>query len=247
MTSVIPVRDSQGEIRYFRHGTVVTHWEIKHELPGRLRVKNPVIHRKAELCQAIDRELMGVLGIDYFKTNALTGTVLIQHDPRQLSRDQIIEILETCTGQRRAPDGQGQGGCSLALVHGLDTRSGCRAVRGAGALARGSRAVCLHIDPHFQSGACGLGRGKAAGRRRPGRDRRGRVPGYHGHFSRGRALLVPELWPSLGQEDAGQLEETPAERLRQAAPLCLALSRRHGGSNLTGSAPAVGRDRGQHR
>ena len=69
-TSVTPVRDAKGEIRYFRYGTIVTHWEIKHELPGRLRLKNPVIHRKAELCQAIERELMGVLGIDYFKTNS---------------------------------------------------------------------------------------------------------------------------------------------------------------------------------
>ena len=54
-TSVTPVRDAKGEIRYFRHGTIVTQWEIKHELPGRLRLRNPVIHRKAELCQAIER------------------------------------------------------------------------------------------------------------------------------------------------------------------------------------------------
>jgi Cu2+-exporting ATPase len=36
-----------------------------------------------------------VLGIDYFKTNPLTSAVLIQYDPRQLTRNQIIEILET--------------------------------------------------------------------------------------------------------------------------------------------------------
>ena len=103
ITSVTPVRDSQGEIRYFRHGTIVTHWEIKHELPGRLRLKNPVIHRKAELCQAIERELMGVLGIDYFKTNPLTSTVLVQYDRKQLSRDQIIEILETALAHAENP------------------------------------------------------------------------------------------------------------------------------------------------
>jgi heavy metal translocating P-type ATPase len=103
ITSVTPVRDVQGEIRYFRHGTIVTHWEIKHELPGRLRLKNPVIHRKAELCQAIERELMGVLGIDYFKTNPLTSTVLVQYDRKQLSRDQIIEILETALAHAENP------------------------------------------------------------------------------------------------------------------------------------------------
>ena len=103
ITSITPVRDSQGEIRYFRHGTVVTHWEIKHELPGRLRLKNPVIHRKAELCQAIERELMGVLGIDYFKTSALTSTVLIKYDTKQLSRDQIVEILESALASAENP------------------------------------------------------------------------------------------------------------------------------------------------
>ena len=52
ITSITPERDSNGEIRYFRHGTIVTHWEIKHELPGRLRLRNQTIHRKAEICQA---------------------------------------------------------------------------------------------------------------------------------------------------------------------------------------------------
>ena len=103
ITSVTQVRDAQGEIRYFRHGTIVTHWEIKHELPGRLRLKNPVIHRKVELCQAIERELMGVMGIDYFKTNPLTSTVLVQYDRKQLSRDQIIEILESALAHAENP------------------------------------------------------------------------------------------------------------------------------------------------
>ncbi len=95
ITSITPERDAHGEIRYFRYGTIVTHWEIKHELPGRLRLKNPIIHRKAEVCQALERELMSVLGIDYFKTNSLTSTVLVQYDPKQLSREQIVEILES--------------------------------------------------------------------------------------------------------------------------------------------------------
>jgi heavy metal translocating P-type ATPase len=102
-TSVTPVRDSKGEIRYFRHGTIVTNWEIKHELPGRLRLVNPIIHRKAELCHAIERELVSVLGIDYFKSSPLTSSVLVQYDPRQLSRDQIVEILESALARAEHP------------------------------------------------------------------------------------------------------------------------------------------------
>ena len=103
ITSITPARDANGEIRYFRYGTIVTHWEVKHELPGRLRLKNPTIHRKEELCQAIERELMNVLGIDYFKTNPLTSTVLIQYDRKQLSREQIVEILETALVNAQHP------------------------------------------------------------------------------------------------------------------------------------------------
>ena len=104
ITSITPQRGANGEIRYFRYGTIVTHWEIKHELPGRLRLKNPIIHRKAELCQAIERELTSVLGIDYFKTNSLTSTVLIQYDHKQLSREQIVEILEAALLSEEHPD-----------------------------------------------------------------------------------------------------------------------------------------------
>ena len=104
ITSITPERDANGEIRYFRYGTIVTHWEIKHELPGRLRLRNPIIHRKAELCQALERELTSVLGIDYFKTSSLTSTVLIQYDRKQLSREQIVEILEAALVSAEHPD-----------------------------------------------------------------------------------------------------------------------------------------------
>ena len=104
ITSITPERDANGEIRYFRYGTIVTHWEIKHELPGRLRLKNSIIHRKAELCQVLERELTSVLGIDFFKTNSLTSTVLIQYDRRQLSREQIVEILEAAPLNAEHPD-----------------------------------------------------------------------------------------------------------------------------------------------
>ncbi len=88
-------RGKGGVVRYFRHDSVVTGWEIKRDHPGRLRLKNPVLFRKSELCQAIERELMGVLGIDQYKTSSLTCSVLIDYDPRQLSKLQVIEILDS--------------------------------------------------------------------------------------------------------------------------------------------------------
>jgi len=94
ITRVTPIRNEKGQIRFFRYGSAVTNWEVMHELPGRLRIKNSVIHRKSDLCQAIERELMSVLGVDSYKTNPLTSTVLVQYDPKELTRDQIIEIID---------------------------------------------------------------------------------------------------------------------------------------------------------
>src|SRR5271157_3939354 len=94
ITRVSPIRNEKGQIRFFRYGSAVTNWKVMHEIPGRLRIKNSVIHRKSDLCQAIERELMSVLGVDSYKTNPLTSTVLVQYDPKELSRDQIIEIID---------------------------------------------------------------------------------------------------------------------------------------------------------
>jgi Cu2+-exporting ATPase len=57
-------RDDRGTIRYHRHDALVTGWEVKSELPGRLRLSHPILFRKKALCHAIERELTGVLGID---------------------------------------------------------------------------------------------------------------------------------------------------------------------------------------
>ena len=155
ITTITPARDGGGEIRYFRHGAIVTHWEIKHELPGRLRLKNPLIHRKRDLCQAIERELTSVLGIDYFKTSPLTSTVLLQYDPRQLTRNQIIEILETAMVNAEHPSQKDKVDLHLPLVHSLGSLGRDGAVRGTGAPARRCGAVCLHVNPNLQGSAHG--------------------------------------------------------------------------------------------
>jgi len=70
-------------------------WEIKADRPGRLRLKNALLYRKSRLCQAIERELVSIVGVDRFRTNSITCVVDVEYDPRQLSRTQVIEVLET--------------------------------------------------------------------------------------------------------------------------------------------------------
>src|SRR5205807_2499681 len=61
-------------------------WEVRHESPGRIRFQNERLHRRRELCQAIERELMSVLGVENYQTSSLTGTVLILYESKQLRK-----------------------------------------------------------------------------------------------------------------------------------------------------------------
>ena len=96
-------RDFRGTVRYYRRGSAVTGWEILSELPGRLRLRNLVLLRRSPICRAVERELTSVLGIGRFKTNPLTGTLLLHHDPRLLSLEQVIEILDSALVRLEPP------------------------------------------------------------------------------------------------------------------------------------------------
>ncbi len=90
-------------------------WEVRHESPGRIRLHNERLHRRKELCQAIERELMSILGIDNYKTSDLTGSVLILYDARQLNQAQVVEILDSAIAQAEVPEGKDQPDLHLPL------------------------------------------------------------------------------------------------------------------------------------
>ena len=60
---------------------------------------------------------MSVLGIDNYKTSAITGSVLILYDAKQLNRTQLVEILDSALAPGRGTRGQGQGRPSPAALH----------------------------------------------------------------------------------------------------------------------------------
>ncbi len=90
----ITARDRHGVVHYHRYGARLTGWQVVHDKVGALKLKNPVLYRKNAYCQAIERELMSVLGVDRYQTHALNCTVRIDYDPRRLTRNQVIEILD---------------------------------------------------------------------------------------------------------------------------------------------------------
>jgi len=103
VTSSSSVGDDRDTVRHDCQGSRVSDWQIKSELPGRIRLKNPVLFRKRSLCSAIERELMGVLGVDRFSTNSITSTVLVNYDPKLLNRREVIEILDSALAGAEQP------------------------------------------------------------------------------------------------------------------------------------------------
>ena len=92
-----------GVVSYSRPVVAPSGWQVKLDRPGRIRLKNAVLYRKSELCQAIERELMTVLGIEKYKTGSITCKVQVDYDPRQLTRDQVVEILDSALANAEHP------------------------------------------------------------------------------------------------------------------------------------------------
>jgi cation transport ATPase len=74
-------------------------WQVVHELPGRMRLKHPLVRRRRDVCRNIEREAMCVIGVDYCRASPLTGSVLVKFSPRKLPRDQVVGILDSALAQ----------------------------------------------------------------------------------------------------------------------------------------------------
>jgi len=92
--SALTARDHRGAVRYHRYGPRVTGWRVVSERVGMIKLENPVLYRKAALCEAVERELTSVLGVERYETSASSCYARVEYDPRQLSPVQIVEILD---------------------------------------------------------------------------------------------------------------------------------------------------------
>ncbi len=97
-------RESPIDARASEERRAACQWEIKIDRPGRLRVKNRLLYRKSGLCRAIERELVSVIGVDRYKTSSITCAVQVDYDARQLTRMQVMEILDSALAAAEHPD-----------------------------------------------------------------------------------------------------------------------------------------------
>src|SRR6266498_864372 len=64
-----------------------------HEVPGRLRLKTPVLKGNPSLGIKIEDHLLRVGGIQTVKTSAITGSIIVNHDPKIISSGAITDIV----------------------------------------------------------------------------------------------------------------------------------------------------------
>jgi Cu2+-exporting ATPase len=97
--------------RVERHGPLLSTWEIRHELPGRIRVRNRLLHRKRDVFRVVERKLDQAAGVHGHRTNPSTATALVVYDPERIDRQRLIRVLDEAVvdaahgnGAPHAPD-----------------------------------------------------------------------------------------------------------------------------------------------
>lgn len=88
------------KVSIYRQGERLTTWEVKHEIPGRIRFRNSMLFKKKGLCQNIERELLNSAGIERYKVSPLTCSVLVVYNEAKLDRNHIIKILDDAISQK---------------------------------------------------------------------------------------------------------------------------------------------------
>jgi hypothetical protein len=64
-----------------------------HNVPGRLRVKTPLIRRNHHLAQEVYRLLSALYGIDAVVVKVVTGSIVVHYNPVLIQSRQIVETL----------------------------------------------------------------------------------------------------------------------------------------------------------
>ena len=65
-----------------------------HHVPGRLRVKTPHVKKNRFIVEEIKQLLNALPGIEFYEINTVTGSIIINYNPQDVSEDKIVTVLE---------------------------------------------------------------------------------------------------------------------------------------------------------
>ena len=101
---LLPLALATTPSKVLRYGQTFSTWEVRHALPGRIRFYNPIIHRKKDLCDAVEGVLVGIAGVNKYSSNPLTSTVLIHFDPAQVTPQYLAKVLDAALLKAKHPE-----------------------------------------------------------------------------------------------------------------------------------------------
>ena len=65
-----------------------------HHVPGRVRIKSPMFKNNLEMLDLVRNHFESGGKIEYITANPLTGSVVINYDPKVIAPDAILQILK---------------------------------------------------------------------------------------------------------------------------------------------------------
>jgi heavy metal translocating P-type ATPase len=83
-----------ARVRLFRYGKTITTWELRVSVPGWIRLRHALVLNKVHLVEALERELLGLMGIEEFRSHRQAGSISITYNPSVVSTEQIIRRLD---------------------------------------------------------------------------------------------------------------------------------------------------------
>jgi heavy metal translocating P-type ATPase len=81
-------------VRLFRYGKTISTWELRVSVPGWIRLRQALVLNKVHLVEALERELLGLMGIEEFRSHRQAGSISITYNPSVVSTEQIIRRLD---------------------------------------------------------------------------------------------------------------------------------------------------------
>lgn len=83
-----------SRIRLFRYGKTISSWELRVSVPGWIRLRHALVLNKVHLVDALERELLGLIGIEEFRPHRQAGSISITFNPSVVNTEQIIRRLD---------------------------------------------------------------------------------------------------------------------------------------------------------
>ncbi|SEM25394.1 hypothetical protein SAMN04489760_10828 [Syntrophus gentianae] len=65
-----------------------------HDVPGRLRMKSPSIRKNRDAADKVEQLIRKAQGVDKVAVNLVTGSVLINYDPRITRHGALVALLQ---------------------------------------------------------------------------------------------------------------------------------------------------------